>query len=152
MRRHVLAFCLFVSSTACGGSEFELTQSFAFQQHALVCAKQGLAVRLERFEQGNELADCPLMLGADQTVQGTCDGFLAGNQYQLRLVYYTNLPAPASPQYLELATAVTFLNLESVDSSETVVTFDKIDRYPDDDGDGVPNIAEWCADTNPRGD
>ena len=150
MRRFAV-FAFLFSMGACGGSESESSQTFAFKRHNLVCAKQGLAVRLERYEEGNELPDCPLMLGADQTVQGTCDGFLAGNQYQLRLVYYTNLPAPASPQYLELATAVTFLNLESVDGSETVVTFDKIDRYPDDDGDGAPNISEWCADTNPRG-
>lgn len=149
--RLLIVCCLLMSFLACGGPESGSTHTFAFHRHALVCAKDGLAVRLERYEDGNELPDCPLMLGADQTVQGTCDGFLAGNQYQLRLVYYTNLPAPASPQYLELATAVTFLDLEFVDDPEIVVTFAKIDRYPDDDGDGAPNISEWCADTNPRG-
>ena len=149
--RLLIVFSVLMSLLACGGPESGFKQKFAFQRHALVCAKDGLAVRLERYEDGNELPDCPLMLGVDQTVQGTCDGFLAGNQYQLRLVYYTNLPAPASPQYLELATAVTFLDLESVDDPEIVVTVAQIDRYPDDDGDGAPNISEWCADTNPRG-
>ena len=135
---------------SCGGSEIESNtkQEIEFTRHALACAKAGLQVKLQTFDQ----EDCFLELTSRNTVQGTCDGFVAEQTHQLRLVYFARLPAPAEPANLELATAVSFLDLTGFSGQETVVTFDKIDQYPDDDNDGSPNIAEWCSGTNPRGD
>ena len=134
----------------CGGSdiEVELNQTIEFKRHALACDKAGLQVKLQSFGQD----DCFLELTSRNTVQGICTGFATEQTHQLRLVYFTRLPAPAQPENLELATAIAFLDLTGFTGQETVVTFEKLDRYPDDDDDGAPNIAEWCGGTNPRGD
>jgi hypothetical protein len=134
---------------ACGGLESTGTAKteVAFARHPLVCAKTGLAAKLEAFGQ----EDCPLELTAHNTVQGTCAGYPVGEAHQLRLVYYTKLPAGAQPEVLELATAASFLDLTGFEGPEAVVSFDEISHYPDDDSDGSPNIAEWCAGTDPRG-
>ena len=123
-------------------------QEIQFQRHALACGKMGLEAKLQAYE----MADCPLELTEKNTVQGTCGGFTLGTTHQLRLVYFARLPPPAAPSELELAIALTFLDLSSFEGAEAVVSFDEISTYPDDDGDGTPNIAEWCANTNPRGD
>jgi len=119
----------------------------SFVRQPLVCAQTGLAAKL----QAQGIEDCVLEVSAQNTVQGTCAGFAPGQAHQLRLLYFTNLPAPAQPQVLELASSITLLDLTGFEGEETVISFDRVEYYPDDDGDGISNINEWCAGTNPRG-
>jgi hypothetical protein len=121
--------------------------AFDFVQHALLCSQNGLEVKL----QAQGLEDCPLALTPQNTVAGTCGGFVPGQVQQLRLLYFARLPAPAQPEILELASATTLLDLTGFEGEEAVVNFDRIDHYPDDDGDGRPNLTEWCEATDPRG-
>ena len=96
--------------------------------------------------------ECPLTVNPDRTVTGVCPAVPTGRLLQLRLLYFANLdpPVTGSPR-LDLASTLESLDLTRQTEPDVVLTFDGVDTYPDDDGDGLSNLVEWCAFGNPRG-
>lgn len=148
MRRWLGHAALAASAVACGGeAEPEATMQVAFRQHALKCDRPGMQAKL----QVAGSTDCDLVVGADRTVEGVCRRVPTGQVRQLRLVYFATLDPPADPATLDLAVAFGQADLTDQRDAELIVTFDRIDEYPNDDPDPASNLEEWCNFGNPRG-
>lgn len=130
------------SLAACGGDEvFDVEAAFQIEG---LCDRPGLLA----YVQGTGVSGiCPLTVGADRTVRGTC-AVPTGEIREFRLTYYTVVDG----REVTLAFIVASLDLRDVREDRLVLEFDPaaLTSDLDDDGDGRTNLAEFCEGTNPR--
>ena len=149
MRRCRLLVLLMI--TACGGVSTDTRSAdlqVALRAHQIDCGRGGLMARLEIIGE----PECPLNVNPDRTVTGVCPAVATGRLLQVRLLYFANLEPPVTgSSRLDLASTLETLDLTGQRERDVVLTFDGVDTYPDDDGDGLSNLVEWCAFGEPRG-
>lgn len=147
---------------ACGGEAPRLEavppseggQRIAFQQHALACdipgcdqIPDGVTCIQAKLEATGVEGVCPLVVGADRSVTGTCRTPAQAIR-DFRLVYYTF----QGIDEIQLAVVLARLDLREETRSSIVLEFpaNRVMADFDDDLDQRTNIEEVCAGTNPR--
>lgn len=134
---------------ACGGAEAPvMTAQVGFKVHALKCDRDGLLAKMQVQVEGGY--ECPLLVNADRTVQGSCSSIPTGAIREFRLIYFAKRPGEPD---LDVATALTEADLRGYTRAQLRVEFPQasINTDIDDDQDGKSNIVEWCSMENPRG-
>ena len=121
--------------------------SLGFRRHELKCDRPGMQAKLQIIG----APDCALTVKDDKRVEGLCAGVPTGQERQFRLVYFAEIQTTVGGPTLDLAVALKSVDLTEQTRQELVLVFDRIDEFPNDDGDSASNLEEWCNGSNPRG-
>ncbi len=138
-------FFILVCALGCGGDP-GVAAHIAFQAHAVVACNAGDPPLKARLQASGVDGFCPLQVGGDRMVTGTCFDVPAKAVRAFRLIYY----ATYDRDY-ELAVAAQTLDLTDETRKTVVLDFpaDSLDTNRDDDGDGFINLVEFCCGSHP---